>query len=246
MASKKSTLRIIVVALVIVGLFVAGIVFDLARYLRLALDWVVGLGAVGVIVFIALYIGTAVLLIPGSILTLGAGAVYGILWGTIWVSIASTLAATVAFLLGRYLLRDWVSSKLARSKNLAAIDDAIGREGGKIVFFLRLSPLFPYSVSNYIYSLTKVKLSHYILASWAGMLPGTLMYVYIGSLANTLAQVGAGGRETTVLEWVLRGVGLVATVFVTIYVTRLAKKAIKSRVPGTEQPVSEGDALSGA
>lgn len=241
MASRSSVIRLIIIIAVVAALIVLGIVFDLARYLREALEFIEGLGAVGVVIFVGLYILTAVLLIPGSILTLGAGAVYGVILGTVYVSVASTLAATVAFLIGRYALRDWVGRKLASSDRLRAVDDAIGREGGKIVFLLRLSPLFPYSASNYIYSLTKVKLGHYVLASWAGMLPGTIMYVYLGSLANTVATVASEGRERTLGEWVLYGVGLLATVAVTLYVTRLARRAIKTRVPGVAEQSENGE-----
>ena len=106
----------------------------------------------------------------------------------------------------------------------------MGNEGWKIVGLTRLSPIFPFNLLNYAYGLTKVSLRDYFFASWIGMFPGTVMYVYIGSLAGSVATVGAEERVRTTGEWVLYGVGLVATVVVTIYVTRLARKALSRKI----------------
>lgn len=190
------------------------------------LDWIDSIGPVGMAIFVLFYIVSTVLFIPGSALTLGAGAIFGLLWGTILVSVGSTLGATAAFVVGRYLARDWVAKKIERNAKFTAIDRAVGREGWKIVLLTRLSPVFPFSLLNYAYGLTKVTLPHYFFASWLGMLPGTVMYVYLGSLARLGVQV----QETTTAEVVLRVVGLVATVLVTVYITKIARKALKERV----------------
>jgi uncharacterized membrane protein YdjX (TVP38/TMEM64 family) len=226
----KSRTRVILLLVLAVALVAAGYFLEVPRYLRQLLDWIDSIGAIGPIFFIVLYILVTVLLVPGSILTLGAGALFGVLWGTIYVSVGSTLGATAAFLVGRYFMRDWVAAKIAKSERFSAVDEAIGREGGKIVFLLRLSPIFPYNFSNYAFALTKVNVGSYMLASWIGMIPGTIMYVYIGSLIESLAALGTEGRARTTAEWILYGVGLVATVTVTIYVTRLARRAIQERV----------------
>jgi len=208
------------------------LVLAAARYFRVqdllkqALDWVEQLGPWGPMLFIGIYIVSAVLLIPGSVLTLGAGAVFGLLKGIALVSLASTLAATLAFLIGRHLARDLVARKIEGKKKFAAIDRAVAAEGWKIVLLTRLSPVFPYTLLNYAFGLTRVKLGHYILASWIGMLPGTAMYVYLGSLAN----VGAGQHTRTPGEWALYGVGLLATVAVTIFVTRIAREALARKI----------------
>jgi uncharacterized membrane protein YdjX (TVP38/TMEM64 family) len=230
--NKGRALKLIIALVVLAALFVLGYIFNVPSHLRSALDWIRDLGVIAPLVFILLYIGVTVLFVPGSILTLGAGAVFGVLWGTIYVSVGSTLGATAAFLVGRYFMRDWVSQKTAENERFGVIDDAIGREGGKIVFLLRLSPVFPYNLSNYLFSLTKVGLGSYMLASWLGMLPGTVMYVYIGSLIQTLAELGSEGRARTTGEWVLYGVGLLATIAVTVFVTRVARRAVQSRVQG--------------
>lgn len=238
-AGKGQTVKILFIVSALVVLFALGYYLDAPRYLRAALDWIRGLGPVAPLIFIGLYIGVTVLFVPGSILTLGAGAVFGVLWGTIFVSVGSTLGATAAFLVGRYFMRDWVQSKISKSERFTAVDEAIGEEGGKIIFLLRLSPVFPYNLSNYIFSLTKVGVIPFMLASWLGMLPGTLMYVYVGSIINTLAEIGTEGRARTTGEWILYGVGLVATVLVTIFVTRVARKAIRDRVGSVQEQSAE-------
>jgi uncharacterized membrane protein YdjX (TVP38/TMEM64 family) len=240
--SSGSTAKVIGLIVAAVVLLVLGWYLEVPRYLRIALDWIDSIGAVGPIVFIGLYIVLTVLFVPGSIPTLGAGAVFGVVWGTIYVSIGSVLGATAAFLVGRYFLRDWVSKQISKSERFTAVDDAIGNEGGKIIFLLRLSPLFPFNLSNYIYSLTKVGVGSYMLASWAGMLPGTIMYVYIGSLIESLAVLGAEERARTTGEWILYGVGLVATVVVTIYVTRVARRAIQRKVGAAAEGNGDTDA----
>ncbi len=229
---NRKNARLLIIAAIIAIIVVLAIVLDLdiASLFSELLDWIEDQGALGPIIFIGVYILAAVFLIPASILTLGGGAVFGLVEGAIYVSIGSTLGATLAFLAGRYLLRGWVEKKIANSPKFVAVDQAIGSEGGKIIFLLRLSPLFPYNISNYLYSLTKVKLLTYVLASWAGFIPGTVMYVYFGSLIQTVSEAGDdfGGRST--LEYVLYGVGLIATIVAALYVARIARRAIAKHI----------------
>lgn len=209
-----------------IALLVAAKYVHVQDLLKQALDWVGMLGPWGPAIFIAIYILATVLFIPGSVLTLGAGAVFGVLWGSIYVSIASTLGATCAFLVGRYLARDAIARKIEGNERFDAIDKAVANEGWKIVGLTRLSPVFPFTLLNYAFGLTRVKLSHFALASWIGMMPGTVMYVYLGSLAKA----ASGERTRTTGEWMLYGVGLLATVVVTIFVTRIAKQALAKRI----------------
>jgi len=198
--------------------------------LKAALDWIGKLGPWGPVIFIALYVVATVLFVPGSVLTLGAGAVFGVALGSVCVSISATLGATAAFLVGRYLARDAIARKIEKNKRFAVIDRAVADEGWKIVLLTRLSPVFPFTLLNYAFGVTRVKLSHYMLASWLGMIPGTVMYVYLGSLVN----VGAGRRQRTAGEWALYGVGLLATILVTVFVTRIAKKALAKKISNSE------------
>ena len=240
-ARKKtapSWLRPVLALVVIALLIAAGKAVDAPARLRGALEWVQQLGWIGIGVFIALYVLACVVFLPGSILTLGAGVVFGVVKGSIIVSLASTLGATAAFLVGRYLARGWISGKIEGNAKFKAIDDAIGREGWRIVGLTRLSPIFPFNLLNYAFGVTRVPIGQYVLASWIGMMPGTVMYVYLGSLAGNIATLGSGSgaHARTPAQWVLYGVGLLATVAVTVYVTRVARRALNERIkPGDKR-----------
>lgn len=228
---NKSRLRVKTLLIIIAAVLLIAALkyFHVQILLKDALEWVAGLGAWGPVIFIVIYILACVFFIPGSILTLGAGFVFGVVKGSIVVSIAATLGATCAFLVGRYIARGWVVKRIRGNPKFASIDEAVGKEGWKIVGLTRLSPVFPFVLLNYAYGLTRVSLRDYFFASWIGMLPGTVMYVYIGSLAGDLALLGAGGRARTPAEWTLYLVGLLATVAVTVYVTRIARAALKKK-----------------
>lgn len=225
-----SKMKLLLVAILVAGLFALAKYFNVQERLRDALDWIAGLGAWGPATFIVIYIMACVFLVPGSVLTLGAGVLFGVIRGSVIVSAAATLGATAAFLVGRYFARNWVSRKIEGNEKFKAIDDAVAKEGWKIVLLTRLSPVFPFNLLNYSFGLTKVALRDYFFASWIGMMPGTVMYVYIGSLAGDLATLGAQGRSRTPGEWILYGVGLLATVVVTVYVTKIARRALAKRV----------------
>ena len=228
--NSSSRLKLLLAAAVIIILLSAAKYFHVQELLKTSLDWVAGLGAWGPFIFIAIYIAACVLFIPGSILTLGAGVLFGVVKGSVIVSVAATLGASCAFLVGRYFTRQWVAKKIEGNPRFKAIDEAVAREGWKIVGLVRLSPIFPFNLLNYAFGLTQVSLRDYFFASWIGMMPGTVMYVYIGSLAGDLARLGAGERDRTVAEWTLYVVGLIATVAVTVYVTKLARKALEKKV----------------
>ncbi len=226
----RTRLRWVLYTTVAVAVVLAVRYFHVQDWLKEALDWIGKLGPWGPVIFVGIYVVATVLFVPGSVLTLGAGALFGVVLGSVCVSISATLGATAAFLVGRYLARDAVARKVERNERFAAIDRAVADEGWKIVFLTRLSPVFPFTLLNYAFGLTRVRLSHYALASWIGMMPGTVMYVYLGSLVN----VGAGHRQRTVGEWVLYSVGLLATTAVTVFVTRLAKQALAKKISRSE------------
>lgn len=204
--------------------------FHPQEQLRNALEWIESLGSVGAIAFIILYIVATVAFLPGSIITLGAGVVFGVILGSIYVFIGASLGATAAFLVGRYLARDWVYKKIEGNEKFRAIDEAVGREGFKIVVLTRLSPIFPFNLLNYAFGVTGVSLKDYVLG-FVGMIPGTIMYVYLGSLAGSLATLGTGEQPANpTVQWAIRIIGFIATVAVTVYVTRVARKALEDKV----------------
>jgi uncharacterized membrane protein YdjX (TVP38/TMEM64 family) len=208
--------------LVVCVAFVALYTVDIPQLLRGVLKWIEQLGPWGPFLYAAIFILAAVCLVPVWPLTLGAGAVFGLPWGVIYASIASTLGATAAFLVGRHLARDWVARKTEGNASLAAVDRAVEQEGWRIVLLLRLSPLFPFNLLNYAFGLTRVKWLPYFIATWIGMMPSTIMYVYLGALARA----GVDLTRRTVAEWVFYGFGLVATLIAVILITGMARRAL--------------------
>lgn len=202
-------------------------------------QWVEGLGVWGPVAFILGYAVAAVAFVPGSLLTLAAGAIFGLARGTVYTLIGATLGASAAFLIARYGARGAIERRIAGNARFAAIDRAVGREGFKIVALLRLSPVFPFNLLNYSLGLTRVGFLQYLAASIA-MLPGTLLYVYYGKAAGSLAALAGGSQpQKGAGSWVLLGVGLAATIVVTTFVTRLAGKALRQEIG--DAPASSED-----
>jgi uncharacterized membrane protein YdjX (TVP38/TMEM64 family) len=188
--------------------------------------WAHDAGGWGVAAFALMYVAATVAFLPGWILTVGAGLIYGLAAGTVLVSLSSTAGAALAFILARGLMRGAIESRVAARPTFASIDRAIGQSGWKIVLLLRLSPIFPFNLLNYALGLTRIPLAHYVLASWIGMLPGTLLYVYLGSLGNYFA----ASREKTPLETAFLVGGLAATAAVTVLIARIARRALSASV----------------
>lgn len=229
MKPSKAALKPALFGACLAGLIALASIVDVRGRTAGALEWIDAQGALGIAVFIALYIAAAVCLVPGSLLTLGAGAIYGLPKGLACVSVASTLGACAAFFVGRYLARDWIEARIRSNPRFRAIDEAVAKEGWKIVGLTRLSPVLPYTLLNYAYGITRVSFLHYFLASWIGMLPGTVLYVYIGTAAGGLSSLGSD-RGRSPAELALFAVGLSATLAVTIFITRIARRALNQRI----------------
>lgn len=228
------------IVVIVVSLIVIVRVLPTQEALKLVQGTVADLGPWGPLVFGAAYIAAGLLFVPGAALTLAAGALFGLVAGTLTVSVASTVTAGCAFLIARYGARHKVAALAQRSPRFAAIDQAIGTGGWRIVALLRLSPAVPFSLGNYLYGLTPVSFWPYVLASWAFMLPGTFLYVYIGHLGATgVAAAADQSSAVSVGRIALLVVGLAATVLVTAYVTRLARRALAERTAVVQK---DGDA----
>jgi len=209
----------------LVALLVAVRFLPIERWLLDFVAWVRSAGARGMVVFAVAY-ALLGLFLPGAMLTLGAGFAYGVVVGTAVVCVASNLTAVGAFLLGRTLARDAIAARIGANPRFAAIDRAVGRQGLKIVLLVRLSPLFPFTLLNYAFGLTRVTLRDYLVGSLVGMLPGTVMYVYLGSLVTSLTELAAGRPSGGAVQQAFYFGGLVATVAVTLYVTHVARRAL--------------------
>lgn len=217
------------IAMVAAALAAAAVLLYLGRqlgdYVPDFRGWVAGLGVWAPLVFILGYAAAVVAFAPGAPLTLAAGAVFGLVEGTIYAWTGATLGASGAFLIARYAARSWVEGKLEEMPRLEAVDRAVGREGGKIVALLRLSPGFPFNLLNYALGLTNVRFAAYLLACLA-MIPGTLLYTYYGKVFGDVVAATGGATEKSPWEWVLLAVGLVATVAVTVLITKRARRAL--------------------
>ena len=214
--------------MILIGLLLAAQFLPVQQWLRSLNDWIGQMGLAGIFIFIAVYAAATVLLAPGAILTIGAGFAFGLWKGFLAVSAAATLGASLAFLVARFVARDKIEAMARRNPKFQRIDNAIGKKGAKLVFLLRLSPVIPFNLSNYFYGLTAVKFWPYVLASWIGMMPGTFLYVYIGTAGK--AAVSAAGGEAVKQGWqywTFMSIGLVATIVVTVWVTKIARDALK-------------------
>ena len=215
----------IVVVLIVVTLSVLSAILPVKDWIREFVDWVKQLGPLGVVIFIIVYALATVLFLPGWIFTVSAGLIYGIVGGTLVALSGAIIGASLAFLVARYVLRKNIAEMTKKNPRFAAIDEAIGKNGWKIVGLLRLSPLIPFNLSNYFYGITSISFISYVAVSAIGMIPGTLLYAYLGAIGQ--AGISGGASQRSNWQYVLLGVGLVATVAVTILVSRIARNALK-------------------
>jgi uncharacterized membrane protein YdjX (TVP38/TMEM64 family) len=221
------------IALLLAVLIVATRSAYVQDVLRTLLMRIEDLGWWGPVAFVATYNLATVLFVPGSVLTLGGGAIFGLWWGSVYVFAASILGAVFAFAIGRYLCRDRVVKYMESHPKFKALDRAVSQQGLKIVFLTRLCPLFPFNLLNYALGITQVSLKDYVLGSF-GMIPGTIMYVYSGSLVGEVAAIG---RETvyaspqdSAVKWLINIISFLATVAVTVFITRIASKALEESI----------------
>jgi uncharacterized membrane protein YdjX (TVP38/TMEM64 family) len=228
----KTRSKILLLGFFVTAVILGAVFFPINLWLHLFLDWVRGRGAVGMAVYGAAYVVGTVLLVPGTLLTVGSGFLYGTIIGTLIVSPASVLGATIAFLLGRSLARDWIAKKVSKYPKFEVIDRAIAKNGFRIILLMRLNPVFvPFAVLNYALGLSRVRLRDYILASWIGMLPATTLYVYLGSSVRNISDLLQGklpsaGFWPQLLFWG----GLVAAAGLVYILMRIARQALRAEM----------------
>lgn len=221
--------RVVVAVLLLALLLLVGRLFGrrLGELLPTIAAFLDGLGVWGPVAFVVGYALAAVAFVPGSLLTLAAGALFGLLEGTALVLLGATLGACLAFLIARYAARRRIEERLRASPRFAAIDKAIATQGLRITFLLRLSPVFPFSLLNYALGVTRVRFRDYLVAC-IGMLPGTLLYVYYGKVGGDVAAIASGVQtEKSWAGYAVLALGLVATIAVSAIIARLARRALK-------------------
>jgi uncharacterized membrane protein YdjX (TVP38/TMEM64 family) len=229
-------LRIGLAALLLLAVLVAVAVgLPLQSWLADGAVWAQDHRAAAGTLFVALYVLAAVLVLPGTVLTLVAGYLFGVAIGVALTSVGSVLGAAAAFLVGRFVARDWVARRIATSPRFRALDAATHHDGFVIVLLARLSPLLPYSFLNYGLSLTAARFRDYVLATWIGMLPATVLYVYVGSLAKSLAMLTSGGRAPSWASQAWLAIGLAATVALTVLITRRATRILREHLAAESQ-----------
>ena len=228
--------KFIGIGIIVLALFASWFFLPVDEWMQAFNAWVQELGWVGWLVFGVIYAIATVVLFPGSILTLAAGLAFG-LWGFPLVVVSATVGASLAFLVARYLARDLVANRFGGNEKFRAIDQAVAEDGWKIVGLLRLSPLIPFNLQNYIYGLTDIRFGHYVAATFFGIMPGSLMYVYFGAAGKAALAGGDGGDP--VLKWSLFGAGLIATIIVTVIISRKAKAKLDAI--GLEEEIEEAD-----
>src|SRR5437667_3377796 len=223
-APKSAIARLVALVVIVFPLFLVMKFLPVQQWLRTFSDWVGQMGVTGIFIFIVVYAVATVLLAPGAILTIGAGFAFGLWRGFLAVSAGATLGAALAFLVSQFIARDKIEAITQRNEKLRNIDEAVGKQGVKLIFLLRLTLVIPFNFSNYFYGLTGVKFWPYVLASWIGMMPGTFLYVYIGTAGKAAVAAAAGGAPVKHgwQYWTFLVIGFAATVTVTIWVTKIA------------------------
>ncbi|THB74158.1 MAG: TVP38/TMEM64 family protein [Gammaproteobacteria bacterium] len=220
----------IIIALTIIAISASFIFLPVEEYIELFVGWANENPLISSVVYMIIYIAACIFFIPGSVITLVAGFIFGLVHGVILVSISSTIGAVLAFVIGRTIARDWVGNMISEQPKFKALDSAIEKKGFLVVLLTRLSPLFPFNFLNYAFGLTGVSLGKYFLASWLGMIPGTILYVYLGSISKNVVDLVQGNVDSGLTGQILLVIGLIATVIVTVVVTRIAKRMLNEQL----------------
>jgi len=222
----------------------ASVEMSLSQFLHHSMEWIAQSGWVGVGWFILLYTLTCVFFLPGSILTIGAGAVYGFWFSTALVAVSSTVGAAVNFLTSRYLVRDWMQRRIGQDAKFRALEKAVSSAGSRMILISRLSPIIPHSLFSYAAGLMRISFWRFTLASFVGFLPPSAAYTYVGAIVGKAVRTSAGVTPHDPVTWAFYGVGLAATLAVTVIATRVARRTWRAyyaeRTPENHEPGGSG------
>ncbi|MCA1737815.1 MAG: TVP38/TMEM64 family protein, partial [Actinobacteria bacterium] len=177
---KVAGIGLALLAVVVVAWYTGLTDYLIISNLNMLRDWIHGLGAIAPIVFIVMYAVAVVAFLPAAPLTLAAGLVFGAVWGTLWTWIGATLGSTLAFLAGRYAARGLVESWKENNERVKRLDEGVEKHGWRMLLITRLVPVFPFSLQNYAYGLTKIGFVTYALVSGICIVPGVIVYTFAG------------------------------------------------------------------
>ena len=226
----KQHTKPIILVVTIAGMLIAITLLPVIDWLTLSIDWIQAHRTLAWILFIVAYTIATVFVIPVSIFSLAAGFVFSVPIGVLLVSAGSILGASAAFFVGRFFARDWAAKRIENLPRFRALDQATRHRGFLMVFLARLSPLFPFNLINYGLALTSVRFRDYFFASWIGMLPVTILYVYVGSTARDLTKMTSGNVQSGMAGQILLFIGLAATMFLVIIVSRKATSTLSQHL----------------
>jgi uncharacterized membrane protein YdjX (TVP38/TMEM64 family) len=237
-----TALRVAVAALLLAAIVAVAVGVPIASWIDGAAIWSQSHREAAGALFVGVYALAAVLVVPGSILTLSAGYLFGLPLGVALTSVGSVLGATVAFVVGRFIARDWVAHRIATWPRFGAFAAALRHDGFAIVLLARLSPLIPYNLLNYALALTAARFRDYLLATWVGMLPATVLYVYAGSLAKSVTTLASADGAPSWAAYTLLAIGFAATVALTVLLTRRATHLLRERLAAEQAATPPQDA----
>ena len=233
--------KFLLIALLVLGVVTVASFLPVRQWFLQFESYVRSLGAIGPLVVVLAYVIGTVFFIPGSAITIGSGTLFGLKTGFLVVVVGANLGALCAFLLARTFLREKVARWADGNPKFRSLDQAIGKQGFKMVLLTRLSPVFPFVLLNYFLGLTAVRTRAYVVANLIGMLPATFLFVYIGAAARDAiaGQMGA----VDFYQQILKYVGLLATIAVVVIVTRIARKALREAEQTEEDSAVAGKPL---
>jgi uncharacterized membrane protein YdjX (TVP38/TMEM64 family) len=230
MLKVKSALYLQIATLTIaIGLLlVLSRFFPIVEVIAAVQQRVVNLGAWSVVCYPLLFAACNMLLLPGGILSVGGGFFFGLWWGFFIVFLGNSIAAAISFAFSRWLGRRWLSPKLSRNPTLTLLEPAVEREGWKIIFLSQLHPLFPTSLLNYLYGLTRIRFRTYMLWTSMGRAPGLFLYAYLGTLGQFGLNLARGKTHPRMIEYWTWGGAFVTTALLFFLLSRIALRAIQS------------------
>jgi uncharacterized membrane protein YdjX (TVP38/TMEM64 family) len=222
---------VIALTLLFVGLHFSPVVDLVWKLQQQVIHW----GVWSAVAYPILFALCNLVLLPGGVLCIGSGFFFGLWWGFFLVLIGNTIAAAIAFSVSRSFGQGWINRKIARSETLQSIQPGVEREGWKIIFLSQLHPLFPTSLLNYIYGLTKIRFGTYMLWATLGRIPGLFLYVYVGTLSQLELRVAKGANHPKIVEYWTWGGALILTLLLLVVLSRIALRTVAQREKQCEQ-----------